>query len=201
MNIKFLGLMAAAVFSYAACAESASAGITYDLTLGPSAVGTITTDGSTGVLQTGNILDFNITVSTAGGSSTILGPLSGANFFQYGTDNQNNSLAFTATLTSLFFDFSAVGGTPYLLFQSGTALLCFNGAAGNCSGNPSALATFVTGDPGYTLQAESGNVEIAAVAVAGAVPEPSTWAMMILGFAGVGFMAYRRKSKQAFMAA
>jgi PEP-CTERM motif len=29
----------------------------------------------------------------------------------------------------------------------------------------------------------------------GAVPEPSTWAMMILGFAGVGFMAYRRKSK------
>jgi hypothetical protein len=31
------------------------------------------------------------------------------------------------------------------------------------------------------------------------VPEPSAWAMMILGFAGVGFMAYRRKqSEQAF---
>lgn len=26
------------------------------------------------------------------------------------------------------------------------------------------------------------------------VPEPSTWAMMILGFVGVGFMAYRRRS-------
>jgi outer membrane lipase/esterase len=25
------------------------------------------------------------------------------------------------------------------------------------------------------------------------VPEPSTWAMMVLGFAGIGFMAYRRK--------
>jgi PEP-CTERM motif len=25
------------------------------------------------------------------------------------------------------------------------------------------------------------------------VPEPATWAMMVLGFAGVGFMAYRRK--------
>jgi hypothetical protein len=35
----------------------------------------------------------------------------------------------------------------------------------------------------------------------GAVPEPSTWAMMIVGFAGVGFMAYRRKSKPALMAA
>jgi outer membrane lipase/esterase len=27
----------------------------------------------------------------------------------------------------------------------------------------------------------------------GPVPEPSTWAMMLLGFAGIGFMAYRRK--------
>ena len=35
----------------------------------------------------------------------------------------------------------------------------------------------------------------------GAVPEPSTWAMLILGFAGIGFMAYRRKSKPALMAA
>jgi hypothetical protein len=26
-----------------------------------------------------------------------------------------------------------------------------------------------------------------------AVPEPSTWAMMILGFVGIGFMSYRRK--------
>ncbi len=33
------------------------------------------------------------------------------------------------------------------------------------------------------------------------VPEPSTWAMMILGFAGIGFMAYRRKAKPALMAA
>jgi hypothetical protein len=39
------------------------------------------------------------------------------------------------------------------------------------------------------------------VDVASAVPEPSTWAMMIFGFAGVGFMAYRRKSKPALMAA
>jgi len=31
----------------------------------------------------------------------------------------------------------------------------------------------------------------------GTVPEPSTWAMMILGFAGIGFMAYRRKNKMA----
>ena len=34
-----------------------------------------------------------------------------------------------------------------------------------------------------------------------AVPEPSTWAMMILGFAGVGFMAYRRRNQMALSAA
>jgi CHRD domain/PEP-CTERM motif len=34
-----------------------------------------------------------------------------------------------------------------------------------------------------------------------AVPEPSTWAMLLLGFAGLGFMAYRRKNKTALMAA
>jgi hypothetical protein len=33
------------------------------------------------------------------------------------------------------------------------------------------------------------------------VPEPSTWAMILLGFAGVGFMAYRRKSKPSFRVA
>lgn len=33
------------------------------------------------------------------------------------------------------------------------------------------------------------------VSVTAAVPEPATWAMMILGFLGVGFMAYRRKSE------
>jgi PEP-CTERM motif-containing protein len=27
---------------------------------------------------------------------------------------------------------------------------------------------------------------------AGGVPEPSTWAMMLLGFAGLGFAGYRK---------
>jgi hypothetical protein len=37
--------------------------------------------------------------------------------------------------------------------------------------------------------------------LAPAVPEPSTWAMMILGFGGIGFMAYRRKSSAGLQAA
>jgi hypothetical protein len=48
-------------------------------------------------------------------------------------------------------------------------------------GNFTGPATFVADN--FSLQVSS------------AVPEPSTWAMMILGFAGVGFMAYRRRNK------
>jgi hypothetical protein len=29
----------------------------------------------------------------------------------------------------------------------------------------------------------------------GSIPEPSTWAMLLIGFAGISFMTYRRKSK------
>lgn len=43
-----------------------------------------------------------------------------------------------------------------------------------------------------------GQVDLPASAGGGpAAPEPATWAMMLLGFAGVGFMAYRRKAKPA----
>ncbi|ANV99245.1 PEPxxWA-CTERM sorting domain-containing protein [Bradyrhizobium icense] len=45
------------------------------------------------------------------------------------------------------------------------------------------------------------NISGTADVLTAAVPEPSTWAMMLLGFAGVGFIAYRRKSKPASVAA
>ena len=47
-----------------------------------------------------------------------------------------------------------------------------------------------------TITGATGGPESwAAVNLASAVPEPSTWVMMILGFAGVGFMTYRRSRK------
>jgi hypothetical protein len=49
--------------------------------------------------------------------------------------------------------------------------------------------------------AGGGDVTLLGFGEVGAVPEPSTWAMMLLGFAGIGFMAYRRKNKPALMAA
>jgi len=52
-------------------------------------------------------------------------------------------------------------------------------------------------DPAGTFPAGVGPITVNI----SAVPEPSTWAMMILGFFSVGFMAHRRKSKPALMAA
>jgi PEP-CTERM motif len=59
--------------------------------------------------------------------------------------------------------------------------------------------------PGYKVTLDSlvlgpdgvGAFSGALDATISTVPEPSTWAMMILGFAGVGFMAYRRRSTPA----
>jgi PEP-CTERM motif len=52
---------------------------------------------------------------------------------------------------------------------------------------------------GFNVSGGGGNLEF--FNPAPAVPEPSTWAMMMLGFAGIGFLAYRRKSKPALLAA
>lgn len=70
-------------------------------------------------------------------------------------------------------------------------------------GNGPDLFTGNPGDPVFTLGSFNlsnpffGQNDVLTISAVAAVPEPSTWAMMILGFAGVGFMAYRRKGKPA----
>jgi hypothetical protein len=78
---------------------------------------------------------------------------------------------------SLFFDNLNVGSNPYFIGSL-------------------ADPTFV---PGTYLGANGDKLTITDITAA--VPEPSTWAMMILGFVGLGFMAYRRKSQATLNAA
>jgi hypothetical protein len=51
--------------------------------------------------------------------------------------------------------------------------------------------TFLLAHPGISLEFSAGTSNVSPV------PEPSTWGMMILGFCGLGFMAYRRKQSGA----
>lgn len=56
------------------------------------------------------------------------------------------------------------------------------------------LFRFGRDDPEWVIDLDS-------VSISSAVPEPSTWAMMLLGFAGLGFMAYRRKQNGSALVA
>jgi PEP-CTERM motif-containing protein len=51
---------------------------------------------------------------------------------------------------------------------------------------------------GATFANAQGGPETITAARISTVPEPSTWAMIVLGFAGLGFMAYRRRSRPTF---
>ena len=64
-----------------------------------------------------------------------------------------------------------------------------------------ASATIRFGDLGGPIDTQANNVDFVLdnVSVA-AVPEPSTWAMMILGFAGIGFIANRRRPQAVLRA-
>jgi hypothetical protein len=46
-----------------------------------------------------------------------------------------------------------------------------------------------------------GGPDLTFTLIGSAVPEPSTWAMMLLGFAGLGFVGYRRTRKGVALAA
>jgi hypothetical protein len=69
--------------------------------------------------------------------------------------------------------------------------------AGSLSGGPIMI------DPGSSFEAVGtvgpplGQTITGTLTISAAVPELSTWAMMLLGFFGLGFMVYRRKDKLA----
>lgn len=77
---------------------------------------------------------------------------------------------------------NAFGAIPFPAYACGNAPYCVIGP-----GTPGDLDGAGSGDRIYALS----DFSLTQVA---AVPEPSTWAMMILGFCGLGFMAYRRRS-------
>ena len=60
-------------------------------------------------------------------------------------------------------------------------------------GNDQAAADLGISEPDALLLEDVAYFTVTAGGPVDAIPEPSTWAMMILGFAGVGFMAYRRR--------
>jgi len=128
--------------------------------------------------------------------------------YQYTIEGSND-----LTHWNFLFDATSVSssGEPFtLLASNGTAPTTVNNVLSPSGGAVGYIADFDFGTAynyyafgASTVAFAQGNPdqELSAVStIPGAVPEPSTWAMLLLGFAGIGFMAYRRSHKGAAFA-
>ena len=94
-------------------------------------------------------------------------------------------------------------GTYGLIFGSG--LFGASGFAGLGDGNatvgsPDFFDFQQVAQPGWKVLSADGVRMFVDGNVVAAVPEPSTWAMIILGFAGIGAMRYRRRTSATLIA-
>ena len=113
-----------------------------------------------------------------------------------------HSSFFTILTPQLFFVensgaqiFSLTSSIPLSL----TSPFTYTVQAGDTSSGSFRYRTFDSSGFFELVQADLSPTTLT-VTVAESVPEPSTWAMMTLGFAGVGFIAYRRSRKDQGLA-
>jgi choice-of-anchor C domain-containing protein len=121
---------------------------------------------------------------STGGIAQAINTVSGKTYdlsFAYANNPWSTSYA-QASVT-------VTGGTPFDVSHSGstTSNLGWSVYDGTfIAAGSSTTLSFVE-----TVGSNNGGVLLDAVSIS-AVPEPSTWAMMLLGFAGLGFAGYRR---------
>ena len=146
------------------------------------------------------------------------GTLSTNGFFHFGvptqalTGSQNGAeILFTTPVELNSLTLSAVPGGINTLSPTTITVLTFdssNNQLGSQTASPFGVLTFnemgvstvefdfTRDDGGLTSSYLVSDVTYNAPDV----PELSTWAMMLLGFAGIGFMAHRRKARPELMA-
>ncbi len=167
-------------------------GVVFSLMGGPDSSGAPTTgyawyDGSTSSLA-----NSDNTSTTPGGGS--------------GYDTANIlDIAFSSAVKDVSFTFNNYGsgnGSNYQAFGPGNSLISFGDLS---SVNGFSLVT-VGGSGIRDLQLSNGTggnsdwIFGVGQLTYSAVPEASTWAMMLAGFAGLGFVGYRRNKAASFAA-
>jgi hypothetical protein len=152
---------------------------------GGSVVGTITTDGATGTINPSDFTAWDLVLSGPGASVTITSSDPGAVVFGLGAD-------ITADATNVSFNFSG-GDNGFLVFQDGMGLgqhyWCVNTTNSTCNENESVVPQGFM-DPSAQFATRSG-IQVIASATGG-TPEPATWALMLVGFAGLGYAGFRQ---------
>jgi hypothetical protein len=158
---------------------------------------------------TSDTYDVNTIMGTANFGTTQYAIDSVSLFYSSPDNNVYFNLSapphFDPSNTYFFVDFRGLAftgpdGVAFELYEDNGALInvfpSYACGAPYCligPGDPTNLDGTATGDTITKLSDVS-------LTLADAVPEPSTWAMMILGFVGIGAMTYRRR-KSAMLAA
>jgi len=126
---------------------------------------------------------------TAGETITFAAKFITSDYMPFNDDAKVTILNFTNGITTTSFAQSVLssGNTIFNTYDSGWVNLSFTATQTGTYNFNAGVQNI--GDSGVSSQLFLDTVA--------AVPEPTTWAMMLLGFAGVGFMAYRRKAKPA----
>lgn len=165
-----------------------------------SVVGTITTDGTIGYLHKSNIVGWSLDLIDVNNSANSILLTTSNSLISVDSGNVLN-----ASNTGLFFDFSKTGAFGFQANNpgaySGYHYWCLSkGWYGCLDGNSIAPGNVFAGNPGNDLvvaafgtQGQVGNSPL------NAVPEPSTYAMLLAGLGLIGFIATRRKNGSSDM--
>jgi hypothetical protein len=94
------------------------------------------------------------------------------------------------------FDLTVTNSFGYALFNDSG----YGAAAPLYYSGPESSPTFIPGVYSNQYNYSTGQIDTVTVTTVGA-PEPSTWAMMLLGFAGLSFAGYQASRKSAAIAA
>jgi hypothetical protein len=181
-------LAVAAVATFVGCATAAKADVFTTYTVdasynngGGTITGTFTVDATVAATAPGGTLDLtaiNLVQTGSGGINSF-------NFTDTGVGEQGVVVSDTLDQPPSFYDLNINDGGNDLTLGFDID----GGALATTGFGHSTVETEFSGAPIFVV---SGTIT-EGTGITAAVPEPSTWAMMILGFFGIGFMAYRRK--------
>ena len=150
--------------------------------------GSITTDGTLGILQTSNILSWNldITDNLNAAYDVVLTPANSGIVEDIG-----NGL--TASATGLSFNFTdsgavfAIQGTTHGFF-SGYQYFCFQATTGPCAAGETIVPDYYAVD-GVEVTGRSGTLPLNPPS---SVPEPATLSLFGVGLAALGIIGRKR---------